>query len=192
MNIARLRTSTLPFDRKRSLLPKSSVSRDLNVIDHKSCEMFTSSLTFGTHLEKLLWLSFRPPLAIQNSQLVMSSSTTKQPKHRVSIPAKSALKSGPSKSQSKRPAGDEDNELVIIKKRTTPSSKKASRNNKKDDEEEGLSDLSDGADGEDEFDVNGMEVDEEEGSSDEEGDISTDEEIEGMKADRKKSKKNTS
>ncbi|KAG7562894.1 hypothetical protein FFLO_01723 [Filobasidium floriforme] len=121
----------------------------------------------------------------------MSSSTTKQPKHRVSIPAKSALKSGPSKSQSKRPAGDEDDEPVIIKKRTAPSSKKASRNNEKDDEEEGLSDLSDGADGEDEFDVNGMEVDEEEGSSDEEGDISTDEEIEGMKADRKKSKKNT-
>lgn len=122
----------------------------------------------------------------------MSSSTTKQPKHRVSIPAKSALKTGP---KGKQPAVAED-EPVSTAKRPTKGTKKAVKPRERIVEQEGLSDLS-GAEGEDEFDLDveedRMEVDvdedDEEGSSEEDG---TDEEIEGMKADRKKSKKNTS
>jgi len=122
----------------------------------------------------------------------MSSSSTKQPKHRVSIPAKSALKS---QAKGKRPAvAVAEDEPVSTQKRSAQFAKKASKPRKDDFEEQGLSDLSDGAEGEDEFDVEAddMEVDDDEndeGSSDEDG---TDEEIEGMKADRKRSKKNTS
>jgi len=136
------------------------------------------------------------------------STPTSQPKHRVTVPTKSALKSGPSKSTPTQESASTSTQANRPKK--GPKQPRKSAGNVADVQEalrdaktltgsghaeEGLDDLSDGADGEDEFDVNAMDVDEDSAASDEgsEGDdASTDEDIEGMKTGTKRSKKNTS
>jgi hypothetical protein len=127
---------------------------------------------------------------------------TSQPKHRISVPAKSALKTGPPAKKAPVPVKGKGKAVAKPKPAAGPAKRKQPEKEEEISDiedgnvEEGLSDIS-GSDGEDEFDVNAMEVDAEGSASgrsedDDEEEVSTDEEIEGMKTGKRKSKKNTS
>jgi hypothetical protein len=127
---------------------------------------------------------------------------TSQPKHRISVPAKSALKTGPPAKKAPVPVKGKGKAVAKPKPAAGPAKRKQPEKEEEISDiedgnvEEGLSDIS-GSDGEDEFDVNAMEVDAEGSASghsedDDEEEVSTDEEIEGMKTGKRKSRKNTS